>query len=95
MWSADSKGLYILFEDKGKTNVAFMDLNGKISKITDEVGGTSLGRPYASGSFSVSNKGKIAFTYAASNRPADLAITSLKSKEIKLKIIEAGHQAVV
>ncbi|MFT5248840.1 MAG: dipeptidyl aminopeptidase/acylaminoacyl peptidase [bacterium] len=52
--------------------------------MTDKIGGTSLGRPYASGSFSVSNKGKIAFTYAASNRPADLAITSLKSKEIKV-----------
>ena len=84
VWSKDSKGLYILFEDKGKTNLAFMDLNGKISKITDKIGGTSLGRPYASGSFSVSNKGKIAFTYAAVNRPADLATTSLRSKEIKV-----------
>ena len=80
VWSKDSKGLYVLYEDLGKTRISFMDLNGKISEITNELGGTVLGRPYASGNFSVSETGKIAFTYAASNRPSDLAVTSLKSK---------------
>ncbi len=84
IWSKDSKGLYILFEDKGKTTLAFMDLNGKISKITDELGGTTLGRPYASGSFSVSNDGKIAFTSGVNSQPSEVAITSLKSKESKV-----------
>ncbi|MCF6306956.1 MAG: S9 family peptidase [Flavobacteriaceae bacterium] len=80
VWSKDSKGHYILFEDKGKTKLAFMDLNGKVSEITDELGGTSLGRPYSSGSFSVSDNGTIAFTYSIPSRPAELAVTSLKSK---------------
>jgi len=80
VWSKDSKGHYILFEDKGKTKLAFMDLNGKVSEITDELGGTSLGRPYSSGSFSVSDNGTIVFTYSIPSRPAELAVTSLKSK---------------
>ncbi|PHS61254.1 MAG: peptidase S9 family protein [Flavobacterium sp.] len=80
VWSKDSKGHYILFEDKGKTKLAFMDLNGKVSEINDELGGTSLGRPYSSGSFSVSDNETIAFTYSIPSRPAELAITSLKSK---------------
>ncbi len=84
VWSKDSKGLYVLFEDKGITVVAFMDLNGKITSITNEVGGTSLGRPYASGSYSVSNQGKIAFTYAAPNRPSDVGIISIKNKDLKI-----------
>lgn len=81
VWSNDSKGLYVLYEDKGKTRVSFMDLKGNISEITNKLGGTSLGRPYASGSFSVSETGKIAFTYSTPNRPAELAVTSFKSKQ--------------
>ncbi len=80
IWSGDSKGLYILYEDKGKTRVSYMNLNGTVSEITNELGGTTLGRPYASGSFSVSDTGKIAFTHSNPKRPSDLAIISLKNK---------------
>jgi len=84
VWSSDSKGLYILYEDKGKTRVSYMDLNGKVSEITNELGGTYMGRPYASGSFSVSEIGTIVFTHSSPLSPSDLAVTSLKSKKTRV-----------
>lgn len=74
VWANDSKGLYFMYNDLGSTKIAHINLNGKVTDITDQVGGTTLGRPYASGSFSTSEKGKIAFTYSKPDRPADLAV---------------------
>lgn len=78
VWDSNSKGLYIQYNDLGLTKIAYLDFNGNIKEICNDVGGTSLGRPYASGSFSVSNKGDIAYTKSKTDRPADLAITSKK-----------------
>lgn len=83
-WSADNKGLYFMYNDKGKTKLAFTDLSGKVTDISDAVGGTTLGRPYASGSYSVSNDGTIAFTYSRSDRPADIAIVRKGQKNPKI-----------
>ncbi len=83
-WSADSKGLYIQYNDIGLTKIAYMDLKGKVTSIVENVGGTTLGRPYASGSFSVSNDGKIAYTISYTNRPADVAITNKSGTKPKV-----------
>lgn len=74
-WAGDSKGLYFMYNDRGKTKLAYIDLNGNVVDIVDNVGGTTLGRPYASGSYSISNNGKIAYTISYPDRPADIAIT--------------------
>ena len=79
-WSSDSKGLYIQYNDLGLTKLSYIDLNGKVTELVDNVGGTTLGRPYASGSFSVSNNGTVAYTLSKTDRPADVAITSKKKK---------------
>lgn len=81
IWATDGKGLYFKYNDLGVTKIAYMDLNGKVTDITADVGGTSLGRPYASGSYSVSNDGKIAYTISRSNRPADIAVIGRKNKD--------------
>ncbi len=83
-WSANSQGLYISYDDHGKTKVSYINLNGNITEITNNLGGTSLGRPYPGGSFSVSKNGTIAFTYSQPNRPADVALVSLKNKKPKV-----------
>jgi dipeptidyl aminopeptidase/acylaminoacyl peptidase len=75
-WASDSKGLYFMYNDKGLTKLAFIDLKGKVTDIVDNVGGTTLGRPYASGSYSVSENGRIAYTISFGDRPADVAIIS-------------------
>ncbi|GAB5400105.1 MAG: S9 family peptidase [Aureisphaera sp.] len=83
-WASDSKGMYIQYNDLGLTKIGYLDLNGNLQVIVDNVGGTTLGRPYASGSFSVSKNGSIAYTVSKTDRPADVAITSRKTKQPKL-----------
>ncbi len=83
IWAPDSQGLYILYDDLGKTKISYIDLQGNVSEIVDNVGGTSIGRPYSSGSFSLSNTEKIAYTISSFDRPADVAIVEKKTKESK------------
>ncbi len=79
IWDAKSEGLYFSYDDKGNTKIAHVNLSGKTKKLADNLGGTSIGRPYAGGSFSVSNKGTISYTYSTPEFPAELAIKKDKS----------------
>ena len=71
-WDSQSKGLYISYDKQGDTKIAYLDISGKSSIIAEQLGGTSIGRPYGGGSFSVSKKGAIAFTLSSSYAPAEL-----------------------
>jgi acylaminoacyl-peptidase len=71
-WSGDNKGLYIAYDDVGNTKIANMDLNGKVSELTNYVGGLSLGRPYTAGTFSVTATGRYAYTLGGPDHPSDL-----------------------
>ncbi len=73
-WTADSKGLIIQYDDGGESQIAHLDLSGDLRPMAANTGGTSLGRPYAGGSFSVANNGVIAFNQASPQRPAELAV---------------------
>lgn len=73
-WAADSSGLYFQYDDKGRTKVAFVSLKDKMKNLADNLGGTSIGRPYAGGSFSVSDSGVVAYTHTRPEYPADIAI---------------------
>lgn len=79
-WGTDGK-LYGTYDDKGNSKIAQVSLSGKVTKLADDIGGTTLGRPYASGSYSVSNQGTIAFTYSQPDRPADIGILYKKDKK--------------
>ncbi|GHE78673.1 S9 family peptidase [Thalassotalea profundi] len=79
-WADNGKGLYFSYDDMAKKNVAYVSLSGKISNITSNLGGTSLGRPYTSGDYDVTPKGSVVYTASTGNRPADLAIVSKKGK---------------
>ena len=72
-WDAESKGLYFNYDQHGNGKIGYLSTNGKFKKITDNRGGTTLGRPYSSGMFSVSKNGKLAYTYSRPNHPADIA----------------------
>ncbi len=84
VWAENSKGVYISYDDMGKKHVAYVSLNGKISTKTDNLGGTSLGRPYTSGSFDVASNGNLVYTRSVGNRPADLAYLTKKGKSTQL-----------
>lgn len=82
-WDKSGKGLYCTFDEKGNSKVAYITTNGKISKLADNLGGTTIGRPYASGSYSVANDGTIAFTHTRPEYPSELAVLRV-SKPLKL-----------
>jgi dipeptidyl aminopeptidase/acylaminoacyl peptidase len=77
-WDSKSQGLYISYDHHGDTKVKYLSLSGDVKKIADQLGGTSIGRPYGGGSFSVSNDGKIAYTFTLPSHPAELAIVDSK-----------------
>ncbi|MEM0994625.1 MAG: S9 family peptidase [Bacteroidota bacterium] len=83
-WQADSKGIYFTYDHHGNTKIARTDLSGKYQKIADDVGGTTIGRPYASGSFTLAKSGTLAYTKSTPAHPAELAILTKDSKTPQL-----------
>ncbi|MGB3605653.1 prolyl oligopeptidase family serine peptidase [Psychroserpens sp.] len=77
-WDEKGKGLYFTYDDKGNSKVAYITTSGNITKFADNLGGTTLGRPYASGSYSVSNDGTLVYTQTRPEYPADLAVIQNK-----------------
>lgn len=81
VWSSDGAGLYFQYDDQGTTKLGHITLDGTVQTVATHVGGTTLGRPYASGSFSVrglSGGGDlVAFTYSTPEHPADVAIVEV------------------
>ncbi|MGH8223359.1 MAG: prolyl oligopeptidase family serine peptidase, partial [Woeseiaceae bacterium] len=71
-WAGSSNRLYIQYDDRGRTHVASLDLDGRIAPLADDVGGESLGRPYTSGGFTVAGNGSFAYTAGRPDRPADV-----------------------
>ncbi len=84
VWDANNKGLYFTYDDKGNTKIAHISLNGKVTKLADDLGGTSLGRPYPGGSFSVNSQGNFAYTHSRPSYPAEVAVFSRKQSSPRL-----------
>jgi dipeptidyl aminopeptidase/acylaminoacyl peptidase len=73
-WAADGKGLYVQYDDQGKTVLAHVSLKGKLTKISDRLSGLSLGRPYTGASFAAGGKNTYAYTSADSQSLSDIAV---------------------
>ncbi|MEH6611230.1 MAG: S9 family peptidase [Halioglobus sp.] len=73
-WAADSRGLYIQYDDHAKTKLAYVTLNGKLKDITNQLGGLAISRPYSGGQFSVGGNNTFAITEGDFYSPAELAI---------------------
>jgi len=87
-WSNNGKGLYFQYDDKGNTKIGYTTLSGKTSKVADNLGGTSIGRPYGGGSYSVANNGTIAFTQTTPSYPSEIAVVQ-KGKTRKTSHLNA------
>lgn len=83
-WDNSGKGLYFTYDDKGNSKIAHITKGGTITKLADNLGGTILGRPYASGSYSVSQSGTLVYTQSRPEYPAELAVIQPKQKASKL-----------
>lgn len=82
-WSQDNKGLYFQYTDKGNDKLSYMNLMGKTTHHTQDLGGLSLGRPYNASSYSVAKNGQYAYTLGKTDHPADLS-TGKKGKDKRL-----------
>ena len=73
-WHPNGKGLFFQFDDLGETKIGHVSLDGALQTVASDVGGVTIGRPYASGSFSLSERGQVAYTVGTPERPADVAL---------------------
>ncbi len=83
-WSDDGAGLYFQYDDTGTTKIGFVTLDGQVTELASGVGGVTIGRPYASGSFSTDGHGRFAFTLTSPNHPADVAFTRSEKAPLRL-----------
>ena len=72
-WAGASNRLYVSYDDTGDRHLATLSMNGNIATLASDLGGSSIGRPYTSGSFSVADNGAYAYTAGTPYRPADVA----------------------
>jgi len=77
-WTGD--GIWFTYDDRGDTRIALAKLDGSYRDVATNLGGTTIGRPYGGGSFSVAEAGRVAYTHVTPYRPADLAITDRRGK---------------
>jgi dipeptidyl aminopeptidase/acylaminoacyl peptidase len=74
-WHSSGKALLLSYDDHGTTKIARISLaDGTVEDLAGGIGGTSIGRPYASGSFSVASDGTLAYVATTPARPAELTL---------------------
>jgi dipeptidyl aminopeptidase/acylaminoacyl peptidase len=81
-WAGNNR-IYFQHDDHGVTKLASTTLSGKISILAENMGGTILGRPYTSGSYTVASNKAFATTLNSPNKPADVAVGK-QSKVLQL-----------
>jgi dipeptidyl aminopeptidase/acylaminoacyl peptidase len=74
VWSRDGQGLFFQYDDTGDTRIGYVTLAGEVKSLAAGLGGLSIDRPYGGSSFSVAADGRFAFTLAAPDHPADVAV---------------------
>ena len=75
-WAADSKGLFVQYDDRGRTRIAYVNLADEMRVVASDLGGTSIGRPYGGGSFTVADNDRLAYTYTRPEFPAEITVVS-------------------
>lgn len=80
-WQANSKALYIAYDNEGKGVLAEQAVSGKRTVLTEDLGGSSYSRPYSGGQFAAADNGLIAYTQMNTQRPAELAVINKRKKQ--------------
>ena len=76
-WHPNGRSLIAQIENAGVIDVISVSMSGEVETLVTNVGGTSIGRPYADGSFTVSDTRRpvMAYTAGSPDRPAEIAVT--------------------
>ncbi len=82
-WSPEGNYLWFQYTDEGTTKIGRVNINGKLEEVAAGLTGSPNGRPYAGGSYSVGPKGRFAMTKGSGAHPAELAVGTAGSAEIR------------
>lgn len=96
-WRKNSRGLLFSYLDEGDNKLAAVNLKGDVKPLDVAIGGQSLGRPYTSGAFAMSDEGTIVYTSAARNMPGDLTLYRTRDDDRALTHLNddtLGHKAL-
>jgi len=77
-WSSNGKYIYFNYIDKSVMKIGRVDLKGNIKEIASGLGGTTIGRPYTSGGYSLADTNRVAFVSGSTNSPAEVAVVERK-----------------
>ncbi|WNJ21496.1 S9 family peptidase [Pontibacter sp. G13] len=89
-WAKDGKGWYISYDHEGRTRIDFVSRQGKRKVIIEDLGGTSIGRPYSGGSFTLGPDNQIAYTQSQPDHPADIGFcASADADPVRLTYLNA------
>lgn len=75
-WHPNGRSVISQIENAGVIDLVSVSMNGEVESLVTNVGGTSIGRPYAAGSFSVSKTRRPIYAYTAGSpdRPSEIAV---------------------
>lgn len=76
-WHPDGDAIWFQYEDKGSHRLGHVSLAGDLQETQLRLSGTTLGRPYASGTFAVGAGGVLAMTIGDTQKPAELAVVNV------------------
>jgi len=85
-WSPDGESLIAQVPNAGEIDLVRIALDGSHETLLSSLGGTSIGRPYASGSFSISGQKRptIAFTAGFTDRPSEVAMARGRNLDVSV-----------
>ncbi len=70
-WLSNSEITYT-FQNRGENNIGAVDMRGGRRTVVRGIGGTTIGRPYVSGSYDAGSGSILVYTKGTAQRPADL-----------------------
>lgn len=92
-WDRGGRSLYFGYDREGVSHLGWIAAGGgAVESVSDDIGGTAVGRPYPGGSFSVGD-GRVAYTHASATRMADVAVIERGGKPRVLTDLNAGSLA--
>ena len=94
IWDGN-RALYYQQTVRGVTEVGHVTLAGRHREVVGGIGGVSLGRPYASGTYDAAD-GTVAFTKGSATRPADLYVLDGRNERQLTELNEdlLGHKTL-
>lgn len=73
-WHPDGNAIWFQYEDQGSHRLGSVSLQGNLNQTDFRLSGTTLGRPYASGTFAIGKDGLLAMTAGSALEPAELVV---------------------